>query len=265
MESDDEFFERFAGWLASGHELTIGPGGCDFILSQYTEFGYPNAAPTINIPEGSFEVRGQIDRMLTRSLNTTSANQPVTAFIPQIVRPKYLGGDESQLAITLDVIYASREELTFIASSSGHWDGAESNVSLEDGSISELLCDPNLGLASASRAAVAEIFASTRLFIVGGQKNLPLVQKLKDSGVPEDAINWIEIDRSTSPKIIKRRLSGLKRDTDLVACWTGQIGHDGSKHVEVSCTKSGASHLGSQSASDLYSAILQWAKDKLST
>lgn len=246
----EEYLDTISDWLTGRYQVGLAPAGYKYVLDQFTLRGYPEHA--LPIPGGS---RGRLAARLVGSLLIASLGNgdPESA---EIEAPDYLGDAGVSAVVASDVAHAVNNSAIGFASRESHWSEPSRFVSIVNGEAVELLFDPTQESQAHAAERLASLFASRRVYIVGGKRHQPFLDRLESHGIRPEIIDWIEVERDISPAIVKKRLSGVNGAKCIVACWTGRIGHSGSEAAKKKAASGGARYIFGESLEDLRSALI---------
>ncbi|MGP5056497.1 hypothetical protein ACTXJ3_15625 [Brachybacterium paraconglomeratum] len=249
-ESVQEYLDEMSDWLNGSRPVRLGPAGAMFLIEQFSQLGYPENE--LNIPGDS---RGRIIARQISGLLTGAFSDPLPG-AAEVIEPKYHGGAYLTTAVRCDVTNTIEVGDLGIASRRSHWVDPNGRIVLIDGRWVELVLHPESTLESELGALVSQFYQDRRVYVVGGRRDPRAVERLECAGVPAGAINWVEIEKGTSVKIIKQRLAGVQGPEYVVACVTGKIGHAGSDKVKTIADSRGVTYFSREKVGEIIDELL---------
>lgn len=245
-----EYWTQIIAW-AGDTRAQLGAECQQLLYSKFAEYGYPEQCLVPNVPAVRTAYQAAISKIMSRVVRPTSQGEE------RDFAPRYVGGEEEELALQLDISGTVGCEVIGIATTESSW--AASTVYLQ---ISpqpprrlEICTEPNAPVALEVQGDLRDLLSSKRLFIVGGKTDLTVVNGLRELGFSRDAINWLESEKAKPPRNLDERWGALDSLRDVTVCITGRVGHSTSGKARVIASKREVPHLLVETARDVITVV----------
>lgn len=259
------FWERLIRWSAD-RRVRLGPESLDLVHATFSDLGWPDLEPPGCPKALKHSARQALNGLLGR-VRSPSGSRPPISVVPRTV-PRHLAGELVEEAIGHDSATLCSDGLLGIATDRVLWEPQGDSVRFDPPppSTLPLIHEPSAELDEEMDAAVGRFLRDRRLTIVGGWQQPAVVDALCHRFKLETRqVHWIPSERGH--RLNLDALDGLQKDSDIVVCITGHIGHPGSEGVKARCRKREVPLRGVQDqgriADDLQSAYAATPYDTL--
>lgn len=245
-----EYWTQIIAW-ASDTRARLGTECQQLLYAKFAQYGYPEHCLVPDVPAFKTAYQAAIGRIMSRVV------QPISVGEERDFAPRYVGGDEEELALQLDISGTVGCEVIGIATTASSWAASSAylEVSPQPPRRLEICTEPNAPVALQAQGDLRDLLSSKRLFIVGGKIDSAVVDRLCELGLPRDAISWLESEKAKPPRNLDERWGTLESPRDVTLCITGRVSHATSGKARQVAGRREVPHLLAETAKDSITAV----------
>lgn len=250
------FWRGLIEWAAD-KRLALGPETHQLVIQHFTTKGWPDYHPPL-CPDGLGGLAaGALNRLLAKRLEPASPPEGTAT-----LDPKYIGHEDGELAIVIDVTSDWKKPPVAMASSPSHWEKpvAEITIAPLPPYGMELICEPGMPSQAERLAQLQRRLEGRRLTIIGGMEDRNVCRLLRSKlGLNRSDVRWIESQPGKDPDT--DRLKGMRGHRDVLCCVLGTegvvgLGHSGSEAARDHARDRGVPHCSVHTPSEIVDAII---------
>ena len=245
-----EYWEQIIAW-ASDTRTRLGVECQQLLYSRFAQYGYPEQCLVPEMPALKTAYQSAISKIMSRVV------QPMSDSEERDFSPRYVGGEDEELALQLDISSTVGCEVIGIATTESSWAASTEYLQLSPQPPRRLeICTvPNAPVAMAVESDLRELLASKRLFMVGGKIEAAVMTALCELGFSNDAITWLESEKSKPPRNLDGRWGALTSPRDVTLCITGRVGHAISGKARVVAARREVPYLIAETAKEAVTVV----------
>ena len=245
-----EYWTQIIAW-AGDSRARLGMECQQLLYSKFAQYGYPEHCLVPDVPALKTAYQAAIGKIMSRVV------EPVRQSEQRDFAPRYVGSEDEELALQLDISGTVGCEVIGIATTESSWAFITEylQVSPQPPGRLEICTEPNAPLALETEGDLRDLVSSKRLFIVGGKVDSVVVDGLRELGFAPDAINWLESERAKPPRNLDERWGTLAPPRDVTVCITGRVGHATSGSARRIADRRQVPHLHAETARHVIVAV----------